>query len=123
MERVKVINQNESWLGTEYYIGGNKIENVKSVEFRVAVDEVPAFTFETIGLPEIDMPGDVKFSFTPKTVQSASEVIWSELSKKDSDFRKAFEACVASALKEIPKDMGLYDITERITDRIAGTEK
>ena len=39
--RVKVVNPNEGWMGTEYYIDGKKIERVKSVYFRVAVDEVP----------------------------------------------------------------------------------
>ena len=66
--RVKVVNPNESWPGTEYYIDGKKISNVRSVDFRVAVDEVPKFTFETLGLPEIDMSGDIQFSFTPETV-------------------------------------------------------
>ena len=65
IQRVKVVNPNESLRGTEYYIGGNKIENVKSVDFRVAVDEVPCFTFETLGLPDIDMAGDIQFSHTP----------------------------------------------------------
>lgn len=35
--RVKVVNPNEGWMGTEYYIDGKKIERVKSVDFRVAV--------------------------------------------------------------------------------------
>ena len=48
--RVKVINPNENWMGTEYYIGNKKIEHVKSVDFRVAVDEFPQFTFETMGV-------------------------------------------------------------------------
>lgn len=39
--RVKVVNPNEGWMGTEYYIDGKKIERVKSVDFRVAVDDVP----------------------------------------------------------------------------------
>lgn len=77
--RVKVVNPNEGWMGTEYYIDGKKIENVKSVDFRVAVDEFPQFTFETIGLPEIDMDGDIRFKFTPETVQQASAVLRNEL--------------------------------------------
>lgn len=77
--RVKVVNPNESWLGTEYYIDGKKIKNVKSVDFRVAVDEVPQFTFETMGLPDIDMSGDIRFKFTPETVQQASVVLRNEL--------------------------------------------
>lgn len=77
--RVKVVNPNEGWMGTEYYIDGKKIENVKSVDFRVAVDEIPHFTFETMGLPDIDMSGDIRFKFTPETVQQASVVLRNEL--------------------------------------------
>ena len=80
--RVKVVNPNESWRGTEYYIDGNKVKNVRSVDFRVAVDEVPQFTFETLGLPDIDMYGDIQFSFTPETVQQAAVVLRNELSKR-----------------------------------------
>lgn len=77
--RVKVVNQNGDWCGTECYIDDKKIKNVKSVDFRVAVDEVPQFTFETMGLPDIDMSGDIRFKFTPKTVQQASAVLRNEL--------------------------------------------
>ena len=77
--RVKVINPTEGWLGTEYYIDGKKIKNVKSVDFRVAVDEFPQFIFETMGLPDIDMSGDIRFKFTPETVQQACAVLRNEL--------------------------------------------
>lgn len=66
-------------MGTEYYIDGKKIKNVKIVDFRVAVDEIPQFTFETMGLPDIDMSGDIRFKFTPETVQQASVVLRNEL--------------------------------------------
>lgn len=106
--RVKVVNPNESWLGTECYIDGKKIPNVRSVDFRVAVDEVPHFTFETLGLPEIDMSGDVQFSFAPETVRQAAVVLRNELFKRgvlydsflasmrsaiDGDFWNARETC------------------------------
>ena len=77
--RVKVVNPNGDWCGTECYIDDKKIKNVKSVDFRVAVDEVPHFTFETMGLPDIDMIGDIRFKFTPETVQQASVVLRNEL--------------------------------------------
>lgn len=77
--RVKVVNKNGDWCGTECYIDDKKIKNVKSVDFRVAVDEVPHFTFETMGLPDIDMRGDIRFKFTPETVQQASVVLRNEL--------------------------------------------
>ena len=79
IQRVKVVNPNGDWCGTECYIDDKKIKNVKSVDFRVAVDEVPQFTFETMGLPDIDMSGDIRFKFTPKTVQQASAVLRNEL--------------------------------------------
>ena len=99
MQRVKVVNPNESWLGTEYFIDGNKVNNVKSVDFRVAVDEVPHFTFETLGLPEIDMPGTVQFSFTPETVQQAAVVLRNELSKR-GDLYDVFLASMRSAIDD-----------------------
>lgn len=97
--RVKVVNPNESWLGTEYYIDGKKIKNVKSVDFRVAVDEIPHFTFETIGLPDIDMSGDIRFKFTPETVQQAVIVLRNELLTKGTLYNGFLESML-SALDE-----------------------
>ena len=79
IQRVKVVNPNGDWCGTECCIDDKKIKNVKSVDFRVAVDEIPQFTFETMGLPDIDMSGDIRFKFTPETVQQASVALRNEL--------------------------------------------
>lgn len=95
--RVKVVNPNGDWCGTECYIDDKKIKNVKSVDFRVAVDEVPHFTFETMGLPEIDMSGDIRFRFTPETVQQASVVLRNELIA-DKNLRDTFLTSMLSAL-------------------------
>lgn len=97
--RVKVVNPTEDWLGTEYYIDGKKIERVKSVDFRVAVDEIPQFTFETMGLPDIDMSGDIRFRFTPETVQQAVVVLRNELIS-NRDLRDAFLKSMLSALDD-----------------------
>lgn len=82
LPRVKVVNPGDSWIGTEYYINDKKIDRVKAVDFRVAVDEVPTFTFETIGSPDIDMPGDIRFSFTPQTIEEARKIIEHETKNK-----------------------------------------
>ncbi len=97
--RVKVVNPNESWLGTEYYIDDKKIKNVKSVDFRVAVDEMPQFTFETMGLPDIDMRGDIRFKFTPGTIQQAVIVLRNELLTK-GELYNGFLASMASAVDD-----------------------
>ena len=97
--RVKVVNPNEDCLGTEYYIDGKKIPNVRSVDFRVAVDEVPQFTFETLGLPDIDMHGYVQFRFAPETVQQAAVVLRNELSKR-GDLYDVFLASMRSVIDD-----------------------
>ena len=109
--RVKVVNSNESWHGTEYYIDGNKVNNVKSVDFRVAVDEAPQFTFETLGLPEIDMAGDVQFSFTTETVQQAAIVLQNDFQNNMAS-RFALYESVRSVLDE-------NDIDKSITKMLA----
>lgn len=94
--RVKVVNPTEGWLGTEYYIGDKKIEHVKSVDFRVAVDEFPQFTFETMGLPDIDMSGDIRFRFTPETVQQAVRVLRNELLTKGTLYNCFLESMLSA---------------------------
>lgn len=94
--RVKVVNSGDSWIGTEYYINNQKIERVKAVEFRVAVDEVPTFIFETMGLPEIDMPGNIQFSFTPQTIEAARKVIEHETKNKHRVDLESRKGCVAA---------------------------
>lgn len=94
--RVKVVNPNEGWLGTEYYIDGKKIKNVKSVDFRVAVDEIPRFTFETMGLPDTDMSGDIRFKFTPETVQHASMVLRNELMARGELYHVFLESMLSA---------------------------
>ena len=133
--RVKVVNPNESWMGTESYIDGKKIPNVRSVDFRVAVDEVPQFTFETLGLPEIDMPGDVQFSFTPETVQHAAVVLRNELLKRgvlydsflasmrsaiDDDFWNTRETCGNDL--DIGED-DFNEVAELMLNRLIGLEE
>ena len=99
--RVKVVNSNESWRGTECYIDGKKIPNVRSVDFRVAVDEVPQFTFQTNGLPEIDMNGDIKFGFTPETVQQAAVVLRNEF-ERNAESMGSLIASIESAVNDAP---------------------
>lgn len=133
--RVKVVNSNESWHGTEYYIDGKKIPNIRSVDFRVAVDEVPQFTFETLGLPEIDMAGDIQFCFTPETVRQAAVVLRNELLKRgvlydsflasmrsaiDDDFWNTRETCGNDL--DIGED-DFNEVAELMLNRLIGLEE
>ena len=119
--RVKVVNQYGNWNGTECYIDGNKVKGVKSVDFRVAVDEVPQFTFETLGLPEICMAGDVQFRFTPETVQQAAVVLMNEL-KTNFESMDALIASIESAIDDAPETTWRHDLSILIAHRIVGME-
>lgn len=132
--RVKVVNPNESWMGTECYIDGKKIKNIKSVDFRVAVDEIPQFTFETMDLPDIDMGGDINFRFTPETVQQAVVVLRNEL-MNHGELYNAFLKSMLSTLDDKfwgsrnrsghALDLGEEDFKEAATlmlDRLIGIE-
>ena len=121
MQRVKVVNPNESWLGTEYFIDGKKISNVRSVDFRVAVDEVPQFTFETLGLPDIDMHGYVQFRFAPETVQQAAIVLQNEF-KKNSEIMDALIESIESSINDTPEEIWKHDLAVLIAKRIVGSE-
>lgn len=99
LPRVRVVNLGDNWLGTEYYIDGKKIDRVKRVDFSVGVEEVPTFTFETIGIPDIDMPGRVILDCKPENVTEAVKILRNELMKHDCLY-EGFSASIASALKD-----------------------
>ena len=119
--RVKVVNQYGNWNGTECYIDGNKVKGVKSVDSRVAVDEIPQFTFETLGLPEIDMLGDIQFSFTPETAQQAAVVLMNEF-KTNFESMDALISSIESAIDDAPETTWRHDLSILIAHRIVGME-
>lgn len=99
MSRVQIKNENDDWLGTEYWIDKKKVEHVKSVDFRVAVDEVPTFKFETYGRPDIDMSGRVSFDFSPENLSDACLIIREEL-LKHGDFYNLLLSSMKSAMDD-----------------------
>lgn len=122
--RVKVVNPNQTWLGTEYYINNQKITRVQSVDFHVAVNEIPTFDFEMDGITDIDMFGDVRFSFTPKTVEEAVKVLQNEL-MKHGDFYNGFLESIERSVKEQQPSLPYRNskcISEEILKRIIGEE-
>lgn len=130
--RVKIVNERESWIGTQCYINDKKIDRVRAIDFHVAVNEIPIFDFEMMGMPEIDMTGDIRFSFTPKTVEEAVKVLRNEL-LKHGEIYNAFRDSIQSVLKpneryigdgetSIRAEFGSYYLAEEILKRIIGEE-
>lgn len=123
LPRVRVVNQNDGWLGTEYYIDGKKIDRVKRIDFSVGVEEVPTFTFETVGIPDIDMSGRVIFDCMPKNIMESAKILQNELLKHE-DLYEGFIASISSALK-VHGYCGLpfepeEDVAKKILDYMIG---
>lgn len=55
------------------------------------------------------------------TIQQAVTVVRDEL-LKHVDLYNGFRASISSTLKEIPEEIGLYDVAEKILDGLIGEE-
>lgn len=99
------------------------MRDVRSVDFRVAVDEIPTFTFETLELPEIDMAGDIQFRFSPETVRQAAAVLKHEFESNEKS-RHALYDSVRSVLVEHDIDRSAINmLAVKIENRIIGSEE
>lgn len=121
MARVKVFIPNGTgWMGTQCEIDGKQMEDVKRVNFNVAVDEMPCFTFEMYGMPEIEMEGDIRFQFTPETVRDAAKVIRNEF-RPGTEYYAAMVVSVENRLKwHIRDDRERRTVAEGIVKQILG---
>ena len=80
MSVVRIVNSKPyDWLGTECFIDGKEIPRVKSVDFHVAVDEVPIFNFELMAEPDIEMDCLAQISEEKTTMFSTFVVALVEL--------------------------------------------
>lgn len=127
MAKIKITNLSEGFYGTECFIDDQKLEKVKGIDFHVAVNAVPTFALEMIGLPEIDMHADVLFEFTPHTVREAIIVLQKELLKHDLIY-EAFTASIVSAITDSKKELEMqefsdgFKLADKIMRRVTGEE-
>ncbi len=61
------------------------------------------------------------FSESDRSIQQAITVVRDEL-LKHGDLYDGFRASIGSTLKEIPSEMGLYNVAEKILDGLIGEE-
>lgn len=127
MAVVKIINPSPyDWRGTQYFIDGHEVPRVKSVDFHVAVDEVPTFVFEMMAKPDIEMECLAQISFTSQSITDAISVLRHELLQHGKIYN-GFKASLKSALEHYnycglpfePED----DVARKILDFIIGEEK
>lgn len=127
MPVVRIVNHSPyDWAGTKCLIDGKTIPRVKSVDFHVAVDEVPTFVFEMMTEPDIQMEALAQISFTSKSITDAISVLRHELLQHGEIYR-GFKASLKSALERYnycglpfePED----DVARKILDFMIGEEK
>lgn len=100
MPTVKITNPNPyDWLGTKYFIDGVEVPRVKSVDFHVAVDEVPVFEFEMTGTPDIEINADTRFHFTPNSITEAVTILRHELLTHGEVYH-GFKASLKAAIEK-----------------------
>lgn len=63
--------------------------------------------------------GEARDASSSYTVTDAVKILRHEL-LQDPELRKGFLASIESALKDAPADIGLYDMAEKILERITG---
>lgn len=98
--KVKIINPvGSGWRGTQCFIGGTKINCVRSADFHVAVDELPTSVFELMALPDIEMESEVKFSYTPQSVEDAVRILRHEL-LTHGEVYNGFKASLKTAIEK-----------------------
>lgn len=121
---VKNISEEITSYGTIVEIDGKIIPKVCSIDFHVSKDEIPCFTIETIGVPDIEMGCRCDFRFDVETVKQACEVLKREF-RTNRDFYDAFVASIESTLREsmlILKEWECEETAKKIADRIIGNE-
>ena len=127
MSVVKIVNPNPyDWRGTQCFIDEHKVSRVKSVDFHVAVDEVPTFNFEMMGRPDIEMECLAQISVSSKSITDAISVLRHEL-LQHGEIYQGFKSSLKSAL-EIYSTCGLpfepeEETAEKILDFMIGEER
>ena len=127
MPVVRIVNPSPyDWAGTKCLIDGKTIPRVKSVDFHVAVDEVPTFVFEMMAEPDIQMEALAQISFTSQSITDAISVLRHEL-LQHGEIYHGFKASLKSALERY-NYCGLpfepeEEIAEKILNFMIGEEK
>lgn len=118
MPVVRIINPSPyDWMGTQCFIDGHEVPRVKSVDFHVAIDEVPTFVFEMMAEPDIEMECLAQISFTSQSITDAISVLRHELLQHGEIYR-GFKASLKSALERYNYCGLPFEPEEEIADKI-----
>lgn len=122
MQTVK-IQSIDGTVFSSVFLGDKKLEGIREITFNQSVETIPCFTFETVGLPDIEIDNaDIRFNFTPETISDSVKVICHTY-EIDNDFRNAFIASIESAIHDngVVCDISdQHELALEIANRIIG---
>lgn len=121
---VKIMSRNSC--KTHIFIDGTEIgSKVNRIRFDQTEKEVPVFTFEIEGFPDIESDNAlVCFEFTPETIKDAAEVLIHSFDTNKTLY-DAFVSSVLGAIENLNKTQnGMTDLelARHIVGRIIGKE-
>lgn len=118
MPVVKIINPSPyNWMGTQCFIDGHEVPRVKSVDFHIAVDEIPTFVFEMMAEPDIEVECLAQISFTSQSITDAISVLRHELLQHGQIYH-GFKASLKSALEHYNYCGLPFEPEEEIAEKI-----
>ena len=110
MPVVRIVNPEPyNWAGTKCLIDGKTIPRVKSVDFHVAVDEVPTFSLELMAEPDIQMEALAQISFTSQSITDAISVLRHELLQHGEIYYATYEGVCCNGDSEHCADFRCLD--------------
>lgn len=90
LHHIEIKQPTESWKGTKVILDGEKLHGVTSVDYSVAVDEVPETKISLQGLHDLDInSGYITLDICPTNLQEAVIILQDEL-KKHGDLYNGF---------------------------------
>lgn len=123
LANVKIEQDKENKHIHRVFIDGKQIDKITHLDFQVNPLEIPSVTLNIERMSGIDFEGQAEVNFLkdPFTVQNACKIIRDEL-LKHGDLYRAFSASIYSALKEMPEETWIDEMTEIILKRIIGED-
>ena len=123
LANVKIEQDKENKHIHRVFIDGKQIDKITHLDFQVNPMEIPSVTLNIEQMSGIDFEGQAEVNFLkdPFTVQNACKILRDEIMKHE-DLYRAFSASIYSALKDMPEETWIDEMTEIILNRIIGED-
>lgn len=123
LAHVEIIQgKNKKYIHTLLVNGVDMSSSTTDVSLKITAGEIPEVIISLIcDEPKFVGHADVKYDFTPKSVEQASDVLRTELLKHGVLYN-GFLSSIMSAFRDAPDKFEPYDLAKIVLDRVIGEE-